>query len=473
MPGSRRIAIANLIDPMSAPIDKPAMLPRSSISGMVWPSIPEQSAATLLAMQFQFEQSQWWHPALLRQHQLRQVARLLAHASDAVPFYRGRLGAAGGDPVKDGVTEASWASLPFLAREDIQHHGHALRSLRPPPDHGQVVDSATSGSTGRPIRFCGTEVTRFFWRALTLRDHLWQRRDLSGTLAAIRTTVNEGETNGWGPATDAVFATGPCVTMNIRSDVETQVEWLQRQNPDYLLSHPSNILALARRCIETGVRLPRLRELRTFGETLMPGLREACRLAWDARVTDVYSAEEVGYIALQCPEGEHYHIQAENLLVEILGDDGRPCAPGEIGRVVVTTLNNFAMPLIRYQIGDYAELGEPCRCGRGLPVLKRILGRQRNMLTLPDGRQHWPSFPAEGWLPVAPVRQFQLVQRDLERIEARFVADRPLTADELRRLEAMLHEYLRYAFKIDFVQLERIERKPNCKFEDFISELPA
>lgn len=369
------------------------------------------------------------------------------------------------------MTKEAWMTLPILQRNAIQRNGDALRSQKLPPGHGHVIDYTTSGSTGRPISFSGTELTHFFWKALTLRDHLWHRRNLGGKLATIRTTVDEGEGKGWGPATDEAFSTGPCATLNIRTDVASQARWLERQDPHYLLSHPSNVMALALHCIESGIRLPQLRQVRTFGETLLPGLRERCLEAWGASLVDVYSAEEVGYIALQCPECEHYHLQAENLLVEILDDKGKDCAPGEIGKVVVTTLHNFAMPLIRYEIGDYAEVGAPCACGRGLPVVKRIMGRQRNMLTLPDGRQHWPSFPAEGWLPIAPVRQFQLIQRELETIEARFVADRIVTAEEKQRLTVMLHQYLGYPFRIHFVQMDKIERKPNCKFEDFISEV--
>src|SRR6185295_14515719 len=99
---------------------------------------------------------------------------------------------------------------------------------------------------------------------------------------------------------------------------------------------------------------------------------------WGVGVVDVYSSEECGQIALQCPEHEQYHVQSESVLVEVLDDEGRPCAPGTIGRVVLTTLQNFAMPLIRYDIGDFAEPGPACPCGRALPVLTRIVGRVRN-----------------------------------------------------------------------------------------------
>ena len=448
------------------------LTPRSSVSDIAWPALPAPAAAAMLAMQYQLEQSQWWSPEALRQQQSRQLGEVLAHARATVPFYRERLGAVAFGP-DGGIAPEEFARIPLLRREEVQAAGEALLSRQVPRDHGRLLEHQTSGSTGRPIRAVGTEITQFFWNALTLRDHLWHQRDLSGKLASIRTTVEDGMAQGWGPSTDVAFDTGPSAMLNIRADIETQLRWLQKQEPDYLLSHPSNILALARSSLAAGVRLRNLKQVRAFGETVTSELRIVCREAWGAAVVDAYSAQEIGYIALQCPEHEHYHIQAENVLVEVLDSDGRPCAPGEIGRVVITTLHNFAMPLIRYEILDYAEAGEACPCGRGLPVIRRVLGRQRNLVTLPDGRRHWPSFPAESWAHIAPIRQIQLVQREPDGIEARLVSDRPLAAEEEQALGAVLQERLGYPFRITFRYLEQIERKANFKYEDFISELPA
>jgi phenylacetate-CoA ligase len=426
----------------------------------------------MLAMQFQLQQSQWLPQEVLHQQQLQQLALVLRHAGETVPFYRQCFKIAGFDP-RNGFLPAAFFRLPLLTRAEIQAAGDALVTNKHPPDHGKFLDFGSSGSTGEPIRVLGSEVTHFFNGALTLRDHLWHRRDLSGKLAAIRTKVESAMLQGWGPATDAVYATGPSVTLNIASDIGVQLAWLVEQNPDYLLSHPSNLLALARRSLETGTRIGKLREVRTFGETLPPDLREACQQAWGVPVTDAYSAEEVGNIALQCPEHEHYHVQAENLLVEILDAEGYPCAPGQVGRVVITTLHNFAMPLIRYANGDYAEVGEPCPCGRGLPVLKLIMGRQRNMLVLPDGTQHWPSFPAEIWADIAPLRQIQLVQHSLQRIEAHFTCDQALTPEQQQDFIHALQQSLGYPFEIELHHVQQIERGANCKYEDFISEIPA
>ncbi len=180
-------------------------------------------------------------------------------------------------------------------------------------------------------------------------------------------------------------------------------------------------------------------------------------------------------IALQCPEHPHYHVQSESLLVEILDDQGQPCRSGESGRVVVTDLHNFAMPLIRYDIDDYAVLGGPCSCGRGLPVIKSVLGRVRNMLTLPSGEKLWPSYhfifdDALG-KSLPSFREAQLVQRTLDEIEVRVVATRPVTAQEEARARKALSEALSDAFAFRFVYVDEIPRPRSGKFQAVLSDL--
>ncbi|MCP3969098.1 MAG: phenylacetate--CoA ligase family protein, partial [Rhodobacteraceae bacterium] len=324
---------------------------------------------------------------------------------------------------------------------------------------------------GTPVHAWATDISQLFTTAFTLRDHCWHRRDLSARLAVIHTLADGRTGANWGAGTAGIFQTGPVVTMNIRNDIATQADWLARQEPVYLLSHPSNIRELARYCLEQEITLPTLGEVVTFGELLVAETRDLARRAWDLEIKDVYSSEESGTMALQCPEREHYHVQAEGYYLEVLHGDGRPCAPGETGQVVVTALHNLAMPLIRYAIGDYAEVGEDCPCGRGLPVLKRILGRSRNMLTLPDGTRHWPSFPTRTWLKIAPIRQLQLEQDRPDHIQVRLVADAPLSTHQQSQLIDVLRESLGYPFNITLELLEQIPRTANAKFEDFISRI--
>ena len=444
--------------------------PRSTVTGLAWPALPDSVGASLLAVHYQLAQSEWWPTTRLEEASFRQLAVVLGHARDTVPAYRERLG---GLPVDDPrALAAHWHSIPLLRRTDVQTLGEALHSRAVPADHGRSIEYHTSGSTGRPLRGLETELSHFFFGALNLREHLWQRRDLGGTFAAVRTQADDARLPGWGRAVEAVFDTGPALTLPIHTPVERQLDWLLENDPDYLLTHPSNLRALLLAARERGVTPVRLRGLGSFGEQLPADLRALCREVWGLPLADVYSCEEAGYLALQCPQApEHYHVQAENVFVEVLDDKGTPCPPGASGEVVLTTLHNLAMPLIRYAIGDFAEAGAPCPCGRGLPVLQRIHGRARNLVRLPDGSRHWPSFPAEDWLAIAPVRQFRLRQTDIGRIEVELVASRALEAAQEQALEDMLRARLGYAFDIALHPVTAIERGAGGKFEDFVSEL--
>jgi phenylacetate-CoA ligase len=189
-------------------------------------------------------------------------------------------------------------------------------------------------------------------------------------------------------------------------------------------------------------------------------------------MVDMYSSQETGYLALQCPDHPHYHVQSESVLLEVVDDQGRPCAPGEVGRVLVTCLNNFATPLIRYEIGDYAEVGEPCPCGRGLPVLKRIMGRYRNLLTLPDGSRRWPRLGYESKLQdIAPIELMQMVQRNLDEIDVRLVVPRPLSATEQESLTGFIQKNLGHPFRLRFEYVDSIRNPANGKIEQFISQV--
>jgi phenylacetate-CoA ligase len=455
------------------------LIPLSSFRSVAWPAMPDTNGTAMLALQYQLEQSQWWPPDLLRAKQMDQLQALLPHACNTINFYRERLGAAGYVPGQP-LTEAIWQAIPILTRSEIQRAGDALLSRRIPAAHGKPSEVQTSGSTGQPMKTYGTGITQFFWQVFTLRDHLWQRRELGGKLAIIRYWPDGSAAPpaglhlpGWGPSTDAAFHTGPSSVLSIDSSITQQVEWLRKENPDYLLTHPTVARALAEHFIEHGLSLPGLREIRTLSEAMPPDLRALCQQAWGVPVVDMYTTREAGYVALQCPEHFHYHIQSENVLVEILDANGMPCEPGQTGRVVLTSLHNFAYPLIRYEIGDYAEMGEPCPCGRGLPVIKRVMGRVRNMMQLPGGEQRWPLLNYQAYREIVPLRQLQMVQRSSDGIEVHLVTERAITADEESRLAEAIRTSLGYDFTLNFHYCQEIPRSKSGKFEDFMCEIPV
>ena len=164
---------------------------------------------------------------------------------------------------------------------------------------------------------------------------------------------------------------------------------------------------------------------------------------------------------------------SERLIVEIVRADGSgPCEVGETGRVVVTDLHNFASPLLRYDLGDYAEVGAPCACGRGLPVIARIRGRRRNLLAYPDGRTAWPVFTV-ACRTAARYREMQLVQPAVDALVARVVCEpgSEFTARDRGAMTAALHGALGHPFAVTFEIVDALARSPGGKLEEFVSHV--
>lgn len=426
----------------------------------------------------QWEVDQWRSPQAIAARQDQHLAALLEHAWRQVPYYRRRLATAGYHPGMP-VTPEIWQALPILQRGEVQTAGPALQADALPPGHGSSTPVTTSGSTGQPVTVTKSGLAQLVWSAITLREHRWHRRDFSRKLAAIRLFTDEQArspagrlTNSWGPPVSLVHHTGPAALLDVHVGLERQLDWLLEQRPAYLLSLPSNLLGLAKLSLARGISLPGLREARCVGEPVGEVLRTACANAWGIPVTDMYSTQELGYLALQCPGHWHYHVQSESVRIEILSPDGSPCRPGEVGLVVATPFFNFATPLLRYAPGDYAEVGEPCACGRGLAVLRRVLGRERNMWSRPNGDRWWPHVGSTSMAEFASIRQWQFVQKTVDTLEVRLVAPAPLLESEEIALRALVKARLGDYFSVHLSYYEDIPRARSGKFEDFVSDIP-
>ena len=201
---------------------------------------------------------------------------------------------------------------------------------------------------------------------------------------------------------------------------------------------------------------------------LLPETRESCMDFFGVSLTDLYSCEEVGYIALQCPEHEHYHVQSEAILVEVIDDQNNSCKPGEIGRVIVTSLHNFAMPIIRYDIGDYVEVGSPCDCGRGLPVIKRILGRQQNRVRGLDGVRYWPELLPEIWQSFDEIDELRLIQDRIDHIEINVLSKGSLGDEGEAELGRRVMQALDQDFKFTIAYDRERQRPPSGKYQRFV-----
>lgn len=406
-------------------------------------------------------------PGELAAWQAAQLKALLRHCAARSPAFAKRLRRARLDPASPGP--AALRELAPLTRADIVAAGNTFWCRDWPREHGEFAVVSTSGSTGEPLSVRRTGRCQLVWMANTLREHLWHGRDFSRRLMAVRASVAvRTPSRGWGRPASLLFRTGPALALPVTTGVEEACRELLDFAPSYLLAPPSTLAAMLD-ILGPGDWPDGLLCLRAFSETVSANLRERVRSVAGVPLHDMYSSQELGVIAMECPISGRLHV-ADHLIVEVLREDGGACAPGESGRVVVTDLVNYASPLIRYELGDHAEAGEPCACGRSLPVLNRVLGRRRNLVVYPDGSRHWPLVGFARFGEVLPVRQFQFVQESPVCLEARLVAERPATAAEEDALRRIIRDSIGYSFDIRFRWFqEPLPRGPGGKFEEFIS----
>lgn len=442
---------------------------RSGVQGLGWPAVLSPQAATYYAIWQQLTESQWLPAQELEKFQRAQLFRRLSFAAQHRTDLQGvvrRLPWRDQDVSLFGLLN----ELPVLTRRDLQTN-HDDWHAPAPDSHGKVSVLKTSGSSGEPVSVRVTAQLFQLRAALTLRGHVWHGLNFRSAFAAIRGGIRnkKGEASRdapiWGGVVATLMATGASHALDITTPVDQQVAWLLARRPSILLSLPSNLQALLELIPQ---KWPELSHVLTISETLTPTLRQRLETQWQCKVFDKYSSEELGSIAIECEHG-NYHC-SEHLIVEILREDGSMCQPGEVGRVLVTDTWNFAMHMIRYDIRDYAVAGSVCACGRGLPVLSRIMGRVRNLMTLPDGRRFWPLFGMREFGELAPIHQMQFIQTTVDTLLIRYVCNRVLSDGEIQAVTDRVCAQVGYPFKLSFERsLSPLNAGAGYKFEEFKS----
>jgi phenylacetate-CoA ligase len=193
--------------------------------------------------------------------------------------------------------------------------------------------------------------------------------------------------------------------------------------------------------LEAEIRLPLPpRVVMTGGEPLSHHDARAIGRAFGCPVVNQYAAWEVPHMAQTCPDHPGLlHVNSERVVLRVLGDDGQAVAPGTRGRIVVTALDNYAMPFINYEIGDAGAAGPACPCGRGFPTLMRVEGRLGEAIRMPSGRLFSP-VTLDGVFRYCSdaVREYQAERTTDDVLTVRVVPTSRFTAETVNTLRAEL-----------------------------------
>ncbi len=332
----------------------------------------------------ELEESQWFSPADLRDLQRTKLAALLRHADAHTAFYRHRFREAGID-LDDRDALASLRRLPLLEKSTIRRSSDEMVWHAAP---GGVFEYHTGGSTGEPLTFYFDRRRQGYDQAARIRTHRWFGVDVGDReLYLWGSPVEHDRTDRLKRLRDTLVNQRLLNAFNMSPDrMDAYLDLMNRFRPSCLFGYPSSVALLIdhARSRKRSIDTRNLKAVFVTGEVCYAHDRQAISAYLNVPIADCYGSREAGFIAHQCPEG-NMHLTAENVIVEIIRD-GRPVPIGEEGEIVVTHLDVYAMPFIRYRTGDLGRLKVGrCRCGRGLPMMDVVAGRTTDFLYFPDG----------------------------------------------------------------------------------------
>ena len=383
-------------------------------------------------------------PAELRRHVGARVLRLLAHAREHSAFYAAHWTGLAITGTPDDAL-AVLRTLPFVAKRELQEHSAEMRAAF---TGEKVWQKSTGGSTAEPVTLWKNATGMAEERAATWAALSWAGIAPSDKVARFWSTPLTA-------ASRRKFMLADIAMNRIRlsafelDDAALERHWNDclRFRPTWLYGYSSMIDLLAGWIEEHGRdgRTLGLRAVVPTSEPLYDAQRERMARVFGCAVENEYGCGEVGAIAYSC-EHAQLHVMADNVVCEVLGDDDTPARPGETGEVVITDLSNFAMPLVRYRMGDRAEVGDPCACGRSFPVLRRVVGRTYDEVFTPSGRR-WNGWQLHYFLSTlmgqrGGFRQYQVVQVGAALLDVRLVAHEMPTDETVCAIRDYVREQL-------------------------------
>ncbi len=392
----------------------------------------------------ELNESQWWPPDKIRELQNRRLIELVSYAYENIPYYRELFKARSLKP-SDITSIADLPKLPLLTKNIVRENPEDIISRNYPAK--LRVSMFTGGSTGEPLTFFRTRDDQQNWGyAAAERSHSWtgyrigDKRVLISVLRPYPSAGDRIYQNGRNFFKRAIHLDAKKLSVQT---LPGYVDKLQKFQPRLIHGYASALEMIAN-YIEGKPGL-KIRPVAIIcgGEQLYSRQREIIERVFACRVFRYYSSWEVHSIAAECGEHSGLHIAAENVIVEIVDDDGNPVHNGTTGRILLTNLHNFAMPFIRYEIGDKGTLGNAaCACGRGLPLLTSLEGRSSDIIITRSGKRIPGAALIHIFREPMGIARFQLVQESLDLLIINMVPESEYPREHLDRVaESIANKY--------------------------------
>ena len=431
---------------------------------LVLPLIAAKRGSRHLEYLGQLEQTQFDPPDLMRDRQLTMLKSVLQHAWDTVPYYRETWLAAGVHPW-DVKTLADLVQLPVLTKSDIRTQETQLLSRS--FDAAKLRVKRTSGSTGVPLTIRIDERGIQWKYACTLRSDQWSGYRLGQRVAKVwgnpeyRQFGLRGRLSNW-LVDRAVYLD----TLNLTDDrLQEFTNAIRRQRPGLIFGHAHSLYLLAAQLKKSQVLDVQPNGIISTAMPLHDWQRTVIEDVFGVPVTNRYGCEEVSLIASECEHHRGLHVAAESVFTEV----------EESGHLLVTDLTNYAMPLIRYRIGDVVTTTDRvCPCGRGLPLLERVEGRDADYVVTPDGGLISGISLTENFaLQIRGAAQVQIVQEELTWLRIRLVTEHDFDIESRRQIARLVNDLFGPTMRHDVEIVDAIPQEPSGKYRFCVSKVAA
>jgi phenylacetate-CoA ligase len=369
----------------------------------------------------EYERQQWYSPAQIHELQARKLRILLTHVETEVPHFAAVL-CRMGRRAADFSSAQDLAALPIMTKEQVRadYNSFLSRSMS-----ARNVRKATGGTTGDPFQFQYNRDSEYHRLAVMWRGYRWAGADI-GRRSAYIWSWPYANKRGLRLAREVLYQRLLGRTyFNIFALSDKQLPEIARRlarlRAHTVVCYVSGGLAVARWMIDNNVRLTPPRGVITGAEPLHEAERELLQRGFGAPVFNTYGSREFMLIGAECERHRGLHLSADNLIVETVDENGTPVT-GRPGRVLITDLHNFGMPFIRYANGDVACIDpNPCPCGRGLPLIEYVEGREADVIRLPDGRRLTGLFFVHLFKDFPAIRYYQVIQPSAAELSIRIV----------------------------------------------------
>jgi phenylacetate-CoA ligase len=411
--------------------------------------------------------TQWWKSEELEKLQNKKLRALIKHAYENVPYYHNIFRRLNLRP-EDIKTKDDLDKLPILTKKDIRKNLPNLLAANLPKS--RFMERYSSGSTGEPLKYyLDTEAYSYGW-AQTFRCWGWAGFEVGDPY--IKVSLNP-RTNFIKKIQDRVMN---CTYIYASADIDestfqSYLKIMEGAKPKIIRGYASSMYLFARFMEQQGLTFSSsLNAVMTTGETLFTHWRELIESSFNVDVYDGYGAEGTP-MAFECEE-HSYHKCDETAIIEFLRGD-QHVSIGEMGEIVVTNLDNYAMPLIRYKVGDVGKPAENyCPCGRGLSIIESIEGRDTDIIVTPKGGFLVVHFFTILFEYIEGVTQFQVVQEKIDKLKINIVKNEKFTEKDFNHIVSWIKKHAGEEMNIDIEFADSIPPTKSGKRRFVISKVP-